>query len=302
MIKEFIKKIIFYRKLKKIYLYLLPIFFSFKKNYYDENNQPIFLISTNRSGSSLIASIIRQHPQLRSLNTDVLKTETKKKDGHLFGFAEDFIWNFLDNYDNDHFEGKREGFIWSDPKHISDFYRDDFWIKKALIYEIYKIKSDKIPFVKHSFFTLRLKLIKKLFPNSKIILNIRSYKDFISSNLHKWSVDKRYSKTFKENKPDIGLHWYLLNSIALYHLEKYFKNQYYIFFHEKLYDLNFNNQTLMNELTDFLNLDRFTFSFSEVDPKYKFNKKITYEYSKPDYASIIGNYEKKIYDEFKKKI
>ena len=102
--------------------------------------------------------------------------------------------------------------------------------KKALIYEIYKVKSDKIPFVKHSFFTLRLKLIKKIFPNAKIILNIRSYKDFISSNLHKWSVDKRYSKIFNKNKPDIGLHWYILNSIALYHLEKYFKNQYYIFF------------------------------------------------------------------------
>ena len=54
----------------------------------------------------------------------------KKKDSHTIGFAEDFIWNFLDNYDNDHFEGKREGFIWSDPKHVSDFYRDDFWAKK----------------------------------------------------------------------------------------------------------------------------------------------------------------------------
>ena len=172
--------------------------------------------------------------------------------------------------------------------------------KKALIYEIYKIKSDKIPFVKHSFFTLRLKLIKKIFPNAKIILNIRSYKDFISSNLHKWSVDKRYSKIFNKNKPDIGLHWYILNSIALYHLEKYFKNQYYIFFHEKLYDSNFDNQKLMDDLTDFLNLDRFTFSFSNVNLKHKYNKKITYEYTKPDYATIIGDYERKIYDEFKK--
>ena len=42
--------------------------------------------------------------ELQVYINDVLKTETKKKDGHSFGFAEDFIWNFLDNYDNDHFE------------------------------------------------------------------------------------------------------------------------------------------------------------------------------------------------------
>ena len=120
MIKNFIKKIIFYSKLKKIYFYFLPMYFFLKKNYYDENNQPIFLISSNRSGGSLISSIIRQHPKLRSLNTEVLKNEMKKRDDHSIGFAEDLIWNFLDNYDNDWFEGKREGFIWSDPKYISE--------------------------------------------------------------------------------------------------------------------------------------------------------------------------------------
>ena len=144
-------------------------------------------------------------------------------------------------------------------------------------------------------------MIKKIFPKAKIILNIRSYKDFIDSNLHKWSVDERYLKIFKENKPDIGLHWYILNSIALYHLEKYFKGQYHIFFHEQLYDPEFDNQTLMNKLTDFLNLERFTFSFANVNPEHKYNKKITFEYNKPDYASMIGSYEKKIYEEIKKK-
>ena len=79
MFKKIIKKLIFYNKLKKIYFYLLIFYFSLKKNYYNNINQPIFLISTNRSGSSLIASIIRQHPKLRSLNTEVLKTEMKKK-------------------------------------------------------------------------------------------------------------------------------------------------------------------------------------------------------------------------------
>ena len=300
MIKNLIKKIVFYSKLKKIYFYLLTLFFFFKKNYYNESNQPIFLISANRSGGSLIASIIRQHPKLRSLNIDLLKDEIKKKDNHTLGFSEDLIWNFLDNYDNDWFKGKGEGFIWSDPKYISDFYRDDFWLKKALLHEIYKIKSQKKPFVSHAFNTLRLKMIKKIFPNAKIIFNIRSYKDFIKSNTHKWSADKRYKKIFEESNPDIGLHWYMLNSIALYHLEKYFKDQYYIFFHEKLYDPNFDNQTSMNELTDFLKLDRFIFTFDNVNLKHKYNKKITFEYNKPDFASKIAQYEEEIGSEFKK--
>lgn len=300
MIKTFIKKIIFYPKIKKIYFFFVSIYFFFKKNHYDENNQPVFLISSNRSGGSLISSIIRQHPKLRSLNNEVLKNEMKKKDDHTIGFAEDLIWNFLDNYDNDWFQGKGEGFIWSDPKYISDFYRDDFWIKKALLYEIYKIKSDKIPFVKHVFNTLRLKLIKKIFPNAKIIFNIRSYKDFIKSNTHKWSADKRYTKIFEDTVPDIGLHWYMLNSVALYHLEKYFKDQHYIFFHEKLYDPNFDNQILMNELTDFLKLERFTFSFDNINQKHKYNKKITYEYNIPNFASVIAKYEKEFGDKFDK--
>ena len=300
MLKKYIKKIIFYSKLKKIYFFLLSIYFFFKKNHYDKNNQPVFLVSSNRSGGSLISSIIRQHPNLRSLNTEVLNNEMKKKDNHTVGFAEDLIWDFLDNYDLDWFQGKREGFIWSDPKYISDFYRDDFWLKKALLYEIYKVKSQKVPFVKNSFSTLRLKLIKKIFPNAKIIFNIRSYKDFIKSNIHKWSSDKRYTKIFEETSPDIGLHWYILNSVALYHLEKYFKGQYYIFFHEKLYDPNFNNQILMNEMTDFLELERFKFSYENVNQKYKYNKKITYEYNIPDFASVIARDEKELGDENKK--
>jgi hypothetical protein len=298
--KEILKKIIFYSKLKKIYFFFLIIFYNLKKNYYDEKFQPVFMISANRSGSSLIGSIIRQHPSLRSLSEDVLNFKMIKKDSHTYGFSEDFIWNFLDDYDNDHFTGKDEGCVWSDPKYISNFYRDNFFFKNALRYEIYKVKSNKIPFVKHSFFTLRLKLIKKLFPKAKIILNVRSFKDFISSNLHKWSKDKRYKKTFQLKTPDVGLHWYLLNSIALYQLNKYFKDQYFIFYHEKLYDEKVNKQEIMNELTNFMGLENFDFNFSNVNPEHKFNKEITYNYEIPNFASKIGEYEREIYEEFKK--
>ena len=84
--------------------------------------------------------------------------------------------------------------------------------------------------MKHSFFSLRLKLIKKIFPKARIIFNIRSYKDFIRSNLNKNFNDKRFGKIFKDEDPDIGLHWTIINNIALYQLEKYFKDNILFFF------------------------------------------------------------------------
>ena len=293
------KNTFLYRLLKNIYLYVLIFYFSLRKNYY-KGIDPVFLVSTNRSGSSLIASILRQHPKLRSLSEDVANSRIQKKNNHTYGFAEDFIWNFLDNQTHSHFTGKDEGFLWAHPKNISYFYRDDFFLKKALIYEIFKKKSDLVPFVKHSFFSLRLKLIKKIFPNSKIIFNIRSYKDFIRSNIHKWSSDPKYSKIFENSKPDIGLHWFLINSIIIHDLNKYFENQFIIVNHEKFYDEKFNNQEIMNEITDFLELEKYNFNFENVNKKFKFSKEIDFEYKKLEEIYDIYKYEKKIFEDWKK--
>ena len=56
----------------------------------------------------------------------------------------------------------------------------------------------------------------------------------------------------------------------------------------------------MDEITDFLKLERFKFSFENVNQKYKYNKKITYEYNIPDFASVIARHEKELGDENKK--
>ena len=301
MLKNILKKIIFYNITRRFFCYIQIIYYCFKKNHYDVNNQPVFLVSTNRSGSSLFASIIRQHPALRTLSPEDVQSDIKMNNSHTMGFSEDNIWKFLDNYNNNVFKGIKDGFMWGDPKYISDFYRDDFKFKKALIYEIYKVKSNEIPFVNHSFFTLRLKLIKKLFPNAKIIFNIRSYKDFIKSNIHKNFNDNRFKDFFKNSDPDIGLHWNIINSICAYQLEKYFKNQYFIFNHEKFYDTNFDNQNLMDELTDFLKLDKFSFSFDLVNTEYKHSKNITFEYDNMDFAQEISKYEKTLYEQLRSK-
>lgn len=293
--KKIIKIIILYKYTRKIFCLIQILYFSLKKNYYEPDNPPLFLVSTNRSGSSLLTSILRQHPSLHSLSPENLNTEIEIKNSHTMGFGEDIIWRFLDNYNNDVHHGINEGFLWGDPKYISDFYKDNFFFKKALQFEIYRTKTNKIPFVKHSFFTLRIKLIKKIFPNAKFIFNIRSYKDFIKSNYHKNSTDERFKNLFKNTDPDIGLHWYLINSICMFQLEKYFKNQYIIFFHEKLYDNNFDNQKLMDEITDFLKIPKYSFNFEKVNKKYKYFKDINFNYDKMDFAKEIGDYENKFY-------
>lgn len=278
--------------LRKIKYILLPYYYLLKKNYYDEKNQPIFIVSANRSGSSLISSILRQHTKLRSLSEDLLNDEVKMRNGHSIGFAEDDIWQFLNNPLSDHYKRKNQGFLWSHPKYISEFYKEDYsQFKKALYYEIYKIKSDKIPIIKQGFFSLRLKLIKKVFPDAKIIFNIRSYKDFIRSNYNKNSNDLDYGRQFNAEAPEIALHWYMLNSTIFYHLKKYFDKKYHIVFHEKFYDEKYDNQEIMNEITDFLSIDRFKFSYENINKNYKFSKDIDFDYEYLKDIIKISDYE-----------
>ena len=60
---------------------------------------------------------------------------------------------------------------------------------------------------------------------------------------------------------------------------------------------NYMILTLMNELTGFLKLDKF--SFDLVNPEYKYSKNITFEYDNIDFAREIGKYKKTIYEQFR---
>ena len=113
-------------------------------------------------------------------------------------------------------------------------------------------------------------------------------------------LDVYAKKAFINNSPDLGLHWLIINTVAMYQLKKFFPRNYLIFSHEKFYDENYNNQELMNKITNFLNINKFAFSFEKVNIKYKYSKKIHYEYDKiPSIAEEIAEFEKNIYDETK---
>jgi hypothetical protein len=281
-------------QIKNIYNLLLCLFNLFYRDYYN-GRDPIFILSANRSGSSLLSNILRQHPDLYSLDSKLRNVNYKKINNHNSGFSEDFIWNSLNNMNSDHFNLKGEGYLWAHPKYLRDFYSEKSIFKSFLKKEIYKKNvKNKTPVIKNAFFTLKIKLIKTIFPNSKIIYNIRSYKDWIYSGYHKWSKDYGFKNSFKNNKPDLGLHWLILNTIAIYQLEKYFPNKYKIFYHECLYDNKINNNKLMNRLLKFLKLKKFNFNFELVDKKFKYSKKITYNYEKFDLIKNLVKFEKKI--------
>ena len=289
------------RFIKKFLNKFVPFYYNFKKNNFTGSNHPIFIVSCNRSGSSILSSILRQHPSLRSINEKSIENKIIKKNGHTKGFSEDTIWKFLENPLSDHSLGKNEGFLWSHPKHLSEFYKENYFLVKALYYEIYREDSKKKPIINKPFSTIRIKLIKKIFPDAKIIFNIRSYKDFIKSNINKNLNDNRYKDLFKKERPDIGLHWYLNNSIALYHLNKFYKGQYFIFYHEKFYDENYNNQKIMEEVTDFLKIEKYNFSFHDVNKKYKFSEDLNKDYKILKEISSILEYENLEYEKLNKR-
>ena len=286
------------RLLKKIYYNLKIFYFSQKKNYYKIDKSPIFVVSCNRSGTTLFNSIIAQHPDIYSEQDDkrenfsfVMKNNHASSNGY-----DNFYWDCL--FPNDGLENKKDGFLIANLKWISSIYKDDFYLKKALINEIYKkdLKHQR-PLVVHPFNCFRIKLIKKLFPKAKIILNIRNINDYIPSCLDKWSNQDKFKESFNnKRKPDIALHWYIQNSIAIYHLQKYFKNNFYIFHHEKLYDESIDNNELLNNLTSFLGLSKFNYNFENVNIKYKFKKDISFNYENFDLIKDLAEKESKFFE------
>lgn len=282
MLKNLIRKL--------LYLFQLPLY-SCQKNFYNGKNDPVIIISANRSGSTILHDILSQNPQLRSLGKNT-KNKVIKND-HVSGW--DYpLWRIFDPIFGDHFNKKKEGFIWCHPKYISSFYKEDFFLKNYLYYEIYKKHSTKIPLIKNHFFPLRIKLLKKIFPNAKIIFNIRNYQDFIKSNLHKNKTDNQYKFAFEGNNlPDVGLHWLMINTVAIYHLEKYYKNQYLIFKNEILYQDHFLLNKELNKINKFLNLEELQYNLEEVSKKDNFVKKINHNYTDLDEIIKLANYEKR---------
>jgi hypothetical protein len=248
---------------------------------------PIFIIGTNRSGTSITSSLFSQHPQLEGLfhgNT----TNVMAKNGHTIGFCESsHIWSFLEDTNSDFYTRTNEGALWGHPKHISQYYKD----KNSTIFSnvilanlIQKYrKTDLRPLIKDQWNMLRIGFIKKYIPNAKFLLVYRDYENYISSCSHKWKKDGIEITT-----PNIGLHWLNLNNTAIFDLRKFAPNDHAIISYRDLFDSEENVQKNLNLALEKVGLTPFQFDLSSIDSNVRFSNKES-NLNNIDYFSNINS-------------
>ena len=221
---------------------------------------PIFVIGTNRSGSSLCTLMLSKHPDIEGI---FRSTETGHRigaDGHSYSGAEaNHIWQGLIRLDYDITRG--ESVLWGLPESITKVYVGSVpeGERRQLVDELLCARStSKIPLVMNSHNVFRIRLIKELFPKARFVYMTRDHKSFITSGKHKWTADREVGVLRSDSYidyPHIGLHWLLINSIALYDLKKYAPKDH---IRIKLQDLQGEESVrkgTINRVIDFLELD-----------------------------------------------
>jgi len=264
--------------------YRIPKFY---KKLSDVKIAPIFIIGTNRSGTSIISSLFSQHPEVEGLFQGHLKG-TLGKNGHTIGFCESYhIWPFLDDSESDFNLRINEGGLWGHPKHISKYYKDDLsYISNPLslpnAIENHR-KTDKTPLIKDQWNMLRIGLIKKIIPNAKFILIYRDYENYIPSCKHKWE-----SGNVRINSPNIGIHWYTLNNTAIFDLNKYALNDHYKISYNDLFQDEEAVQKLLNDCLSKFQIKPYKFDLSSINSKFQYSR-IKNDKKNENFFSTIEN-------------
>lgn len=188
---------------------------------------PVFVIGANRSGTSIVSSILSQHPSLEGLFTS---TEPGYDDeGHSIGFCESYhVWPSLIPADSER-RRNNQWPLWSLPQYVSDTYRArarDNRERFALAWRVERLReSPKQPLIKDNFNILRIGLIKDVFPRARFVLITRRWRSFIERGSHKWTHDGS-NTVLRTDLPRVGLHGHLANLIARYDLETYARGEY----------------------------------------------------------------------------
>ena len=245
----------------------------YPKYYKNINNigiSPIFVLGSNRSGTSLITNIIAQHPSVEGIFTNSEKiSPNDKENNHVLAYCTSHhIWNFLDEINSDTF-WKDEGVLWGHPKHISKYYRDAPKSEKESLdllnaLQFYR-QTNRIPLINSHFNMFRIGLITKIFPNAKFVFIIKDFKDYIRSCSHKWSV-----QNINIEFPKIGLHWFMLNSCCIYDLKKYASGKYYLLDYSLLLNDNKIVNDMLNKNLEKIGLDNFDYDLRVINTKDRY--------------------------------
>ena len=235
---------------------------------------PVFILGLNRSGTSLLASIMNQHPGLEGLFIGNERPTYAKDTLHNIGYNEStHIWDWLSRpfYDNFNRKNIGDNILWGHSKYISWAHRDVPKNNKEILMLANSIerfrKTDKRPLIKDQFNLIRIGLIKKALPKAKFIFIVREYEDYFRSCKHKW---------FKENNSkkhrSIANHWAIGNFSAFCDLIEYAKDDFSIInFNELLSKKEYVQKTLSRTCSE-IGLRDYEFDLKVIDKKFMYNK------------------------------
>jgi hypothetical protein len=263
-----IHKILRYLK-RQINIYTTPRYYKDVKQM-GEVLRPVFVLGTNRSGTSLITSILAQHPQLEGLFAGHTVPTMVKETNHVRGYCESYhLWSWL-NSDSSYFRDD-DPTLWCHPKNVSSTYREaprNDWEALCLGNSIQRYRQTvKIPLIKDQLNLLRIPLIKRAFPFSKFVLVWRNYDEYIKSCRHGWY--EAQGKSIRDPL-NIGLHWYIGNSTAYYDLLRLAEKDHTVINYNKFISSVEYAAKAMDEIVHCFGLNPFQFNFQSINEKYRF--------------------------------
>lgn len=243
----------------------------YRQRKFNDELSPVFILGINRSGTSMFSSLFSQHPQLEGLFAGSSDVHISKDTGHSEGFCEsNHIWDWLISKEHFGTDAVEDYFLWGHPKHISRYYRDSSNSNKEknlLINAVdFHRKTNQIPLIKDQFNSLRIPLIKELFPKAKFVLVIREPENYVPSCLHKWTKNKKIKGRF----PAIGLHWLSFYQTVFHDLKRFALNDYVILDYSLLYSPPEILTEVLNKAFLKLGIEAFTPDLSGIKKDARF--------------------------------